>query len=199
MTSNGPPPAFLSFVLAFAPALVGISAMTMPDFSRGAAPNNQASAAVSASSPEMEKLRFLVGTWSAADTYEKTPINPNGGQGSGLYKTILGPGGFSLLTDYQYKGPHGESTGHQILTWDAKLGRYAGYLVTSAGPGCTVVSGAWEGPNLVLAGEFEARGKKIAFRLVYSDITDHSMTFRQYNSVDGSPSELFGTTLFTRK
>jgi len=147
----------------------------------------------------MDKIGFLIGTWAAADTYEKTPINPAGGRGSGLYKTILGPGGFSLITDYQYQGPHGASVGHQILTWDAKLGRYLGYLVTSAGPGCTVVSGNWEGPNLVLSGEFEVRGKKIAFRLVYSGITEHSMTFKQYNSIDGGPLELFGTTLFTKK
>src|SRR5215813_5763125 len=80
----------------------------------------QSTASVPKSSPEMDKLAFLIGTWSAADIYEKSPINPNDGQGSGLYKTISGPGGFSLLTDYQYTGPHGESIGHQILTWDPK-------------------------------------------------------------------------------
>jgi hypothetical protein len=74
--------------------------------------------------PEMEKLSFLLGVWEAADIYEKTAINPNGGEGSGSYKTIAGPGGFSVLTDYQYKAPHGESSGHQVLTWEQKLGSY---------------------------------------------------------------------------
>jgi len=159
----------------------------------------QSTASVPKSSPEMDKLAFLIGTWSAADIYEKSPINPNGGQGSGLYKTISGPGGFSLLTDYQYTGPHGESIGHQILTWDPKAAAYIGYLVSSAGPGCTIVIGKFEGPNFVLTGEFDARGRKIAVRLIYSDITDRSMTFKQYNSVDRGPFALFGTTVFTRK
>jgi hypothetical protein len=48
---------------------------------------------------EVQKLAFLMGTWAAEDKYERTPLNPNGGEGSGTYRTILGPGGFSLLTD----------------------------------------------------------------------------------------------------
>src|SRR5262245_48896621 len=79
--------------------------------------------------PEMDRLAFLVGTWHAADKYEKTAFNPNGGEGSGSYQTIVGPGGFSVLTDYQYEAPHGRSSGHQVLAWDPKLGSYVGYVV----------------------------------------------------------------------
>jgi len=79
-------------------------------------------AETASAAPEMEKIVFLLGTWVAADKYEKTTFNPEGGEGSGNYKTILGPGGFSFLTDYRYQAPHGQSGGHQILTWDAKAG-----------------------------------------------------------------------------
>ena len=123
----------------------------------------------------------------------------NGGSGSGVYKTILGPGGFSLLTDYHYQGRQGESSGHQILTWDPREGLHVGYIVTSSVPGCTVVTGNGQGPNFVLAGEFETQGIKVNFKQVFSDIAEESMTLRQYNSNDGGSAQLFGTTVFIRR
>lgn len=147
---------------------------------------------------EMKRLAFLLGHWKATDTYERSVFAPNGGSGSGSYKTVLGPGGFSLLTDYHYQGPQGESSGHQVISWDPKGRRYVGYAVTSAFPGCIAVNGNWEGANLILSGEFETRGMKVRFKEVFSDIMERSMLLRQYNSVDGGPSQLFGTTEFTR-
>jgi Protein of unknown function (DUF1579) len=148
---------------------------------------------------EMEKLAFLLGTWAASDTYERSPFTPNGGSGSGVYKTMLGPGGFSLLTDYRYQGPHGETSGHQVLTWDSRQGQYVGYIVTSASPGYILVTGNWEGPNLVLRGDFDSHGMKVRFREVFSDISAVTMMLRQYNSIDAAPAQLFGTTKFTKQ
>jgi hypothetical protein len=109
----------------------------------------------------MEKLAFMIGTWRAADHYEKTPSIPNGGSGSGVYKTIPGPGRLSILTDYQYQGPQGESSGHQVLTWDVNEDRYVGYLVTSTSPGFTQVVGDWEGANFVLSGRFQCAARML--------------------------------------
>jgi quercetin dioxygenase-like cupin family protein len=148
--------------------------------------------------PEMKKLSFLLGTWQATDSYEKTPFAPNGGSGSGTYETTLGPGGASLLTDYRYQGPQGESSGHQVITWDPKRDQYMGYVVTSRSPGGIVVSGNWEGESLALSGAFEMRGMKVVFKQVFSDITGDSMLLRQFNRVEGGPSLLFGTTQFTK-
>ena len=149
--------------------------------------------------PEMEKLTFLIGTWKASDSYESSPFTPNGGSGSGVYKIVLGPGGFSLVTDYHYQGPHGHSSGHQLLTWDSQRALYRGYIVTSSGTGFTKLTGKWEGPNFVLSGEFEREGMKVAFREVFSDFREGTMTLRQYNSIDGGRAQLFGTTKFTRE
>jgi hypothetical protein len=54
------------------------------------------------------------------------------------------------------------------------------------------------GPNLVLSGEFEANGAKVSFKQMFSDIST-TMTLRQYNSIDRTQAQLFGTTEFTRK
>lgn len=146
----------------------------------------------------MKRLAFLLGTWTASDTYERSAFAPDGGSGSGTYRIVLGPGGFSILMDYRYAGPHGESSGHQVMSWDAQRGHYVAYVVTSTTPSCIVVSGNWEGERLILSGEFEARGMKVSFKEVFSDITERAMVIRQYNSVDGGLSQLFGTTQFTK-
>jgi hypothetical protein len=147
---------------------------------------------------EMEKLAFLLGTWQAADIYEQSTFNPEGGRGAAAYHTVVGPGGLSILTDYEYEAPHGQSNGHQVLAWDPELGCYVGYIVASSFPGCLAVVGSFEGASFVLSGEFEARGSHIAFRQVFSDIADETMVLRQYNAVDGRAAQLFGTTIFTR-
>lgn len=56
---------------------------------------------------EMAKVGFLIGSWNASDTYEKSRFAPNGGTGSGVYHTVPGPGGFSIVTDYHYTGSAG--------------------------------------------------------------------------------------------
>jgi hypothetical protein len=150
-------------------------------------------------SEEMEKLAFLLGAWNAIDIYEKSSFAPEGGIGSGVYKTVSGPGGLSLLTDYHYQGPQGESSGHQVLSWDPKEGRYVGYTVTSNSPGFIAVSGNWGGENLVLSGKFEARGMKVSFKQVFSEIAGPTMMLRQYNGINGQPAQLFGTTKFTKQ
>jgi len=150
-------------------------------------------------SSEIEKLKFLLGSWRAEDKYESTPIIPGGGSGSGIYKTIFGPGNFSLLTDYSYEGPHGTTSGHQVLTWDAQKEQYAGFVVSSRSPGYILFGGGWEGPNLVLSGEFETHGMHVRFREVFCDVSSTTMTLRQYNGVDGAAEQLFGTTKFTKQ
>lgn len=71
--------------------------------------------------------------------------------------------------------------------------------MTSGSPGLITVTGNCEGANLVLSGEFEAKRMKVSFKQVFSDIAGATMTLKQYNSIDGAPAQLFGTTKFTRK
>jgi hypothetical protein len=70
--------------------------------------------------------------------------------------------------------------------------------VTGNSPGSIVVTGNWDGPNFVLTGDFEAQGRRVQFRSVFSDIGSRTMILKQYNSVNGAPAQLFGTTRFTR-
>src|SRR5260370_2226165 len=147
---------------------------------------------------EIAKLSFLLGTWREFDIYEKSQFAPSGGTGTVVYKTVWGTGGCPLLTDFEYEGPQGKSTGHQLLTWHPGEERYAGCGVTSAFPGCIMITGNWEGLKLALFGEFEAAGRRVDFRQVFSDIEGRSMLMRQYNSIVGAPRRLYGASKCTR-
>jgi hypothetical protein len=41
---------------------------------------------------------------------------PQGGKAPGWYKAQLGPGGFSLIADFEADGPFGKEIGHQVLS-----------------------------------------------------------------------------------
>lgn len=149
--------------------------------------------------PEMEKLAFLLGTWTFTEKYEKSPLIPNGGEGSGMYKAVTGPGGFSILADFTSSGPDGDESGHGIYTWEPKENSYKAYFFGNKFAGSFVVTGQWEGGNLVLAGDFLMEGKKVSFKEVYSDITPRFLTIVESVSVDGGPYHLFAATKATKK
>lgn len=88
--------------------------------------------------PEMERLKFLLGTWDVNAEYLKSPMMPEGGKETGWYKAQLGPGGFSILADFEQDGPMGQETGHQIL---------------SRGPETTCVHGVHRGERLSWDGD----------------------------------------------
>jgi hypothetical protein len=53
-------------------------------------------------SPEMNRLKKLyLGTWDYTETYEKTPFYPQGGSDTGVYTSELGPGGNSIVNQFQ--------------------------------------------------------------------------------------------------
>jgi hypothetical protein len=52
--------------------------------------------------------RALAGSWRTSETYERTEPTPNGGTGEGEAVWRQGPGGFTLLEEYQSKTPLGD-------------------------------------------------------------------------------------------
>lgn len=125
--------------------------------------------------PEMEKLKFLLGTWETKGGYEKSPMLPEGGAQSGWYKAQLGPGGFSILADFEADGPLGKETGHEIITWDPKQNAYTTIVVGNGFPGANIGTSKWEGPDLVTVHDFDYNGMKIHLRSVYSHIQEKSV------------------------
>jgi len=125
--------------------------------------------------PEMEKMKFLLGTWETKGGYEKSPMFPEGGAQTGWYKAQLGPGGFSILADFEADGPLGKEIGHEIITWDPKQNVYTTIVVGNAFPGANIGTSEWEGDLLVTVHEFDYNGTKIHLRSTIKKVVENSV------------------------
>jgi hypothetical protein len=123
--------------------------------------------------PQMRKLAFLVGTWELRETWNEPKRYKRGRyegypgeEGIGEEKIHQGPGNFSLLWDYEARGPMGHVTARAILSWDPARGVYDYFQVHSALPGALRLTGRLENGSLVFRGEDERTGEKTSVRLV---------------------------------
>jgi hypothetical protein len=103
--------------------------------------------------PEMDRLKFLIGTWDVQGEYLKTPLTGEGGKQTGWYKAQLGPGGFSIIADFEDESPLGKEIGHELFAWDPAT---SGYTTATVGnfPGLIVGKAQWEGDNFVTQLDF---------------------------------------------
>src|SRR5215470_4183519 len=65
--------------------------------------------------PEMEKLvKLWAGRWTTVEIFEPSDELPKGKQDKGAETMRAGPGGLSLIGDYE---SHGAQFGHLVVTW----------------------------------------------------------------------------------
>ena len=145
--------------------------------------------------PEMQKLSFLIGDWHYTQKYEKSPMMPEGGASEGTYRATIGPGGHSILTDFEEKtGPMAGSAGHEVITWDAEKSAFVAYAFVSDGPGCFMRTGNWEKDQLVFARGLNVQGKRLRMRFVYTEARPDSIAIEVYVGVGDAPLKLSFTT-----
>ena len=145
--------------------------------------------------PELQKLSFLIGEWHYTEKYEKSRMMPDGGTTEGIYRATVGPGGHSILTDFEEKtGPMAGAAEHEVLTWDAEKSSYAAYAFVSDGPGCFTRAGNWEKDQLVFTREMNARGKTVRMRFVYTEARPDSIAIEVYVGSGDAPLALMFTT-----
>lgn len=137
--------------------------------------------------PEMERLKFLLGTWDTNAEYLKSPMIPEGGKETGWYKAQLGPGGYSLIADFELEGPMGKEIGHEIFTWDPKQKAYIVFTVGNSFPGAVVGTSHWDGNNLVTEKQFDEAGTTMHLQAIYSNITEKSTHMEEsFRGPDGT-------------
>jgi hypothetical protein len=157
-------------------AAVLVVCATMAHSQEKSATNDPAKPAEAAPQPgpEMDKLKFVLGTWNVDAEYAKSPMFPQGGKAPGWYKAQLGPGGFSIVADFEANGPFGKEIGHQVLSWDPKQKSYTTVTVGNSFPGVVVGHARWDGDNLVTESEFDMESGKMSMRATYSHIQEKS-------------------------
>jgi hypothetical protein len=125
-----------------------------------------------APAPEMKKLAFLLGNWSATETWEeprryKRPgYEGYPGAAGQLTRTVEeGPGGFSLVWKEEGRGPMGGYSAMAVLAWDPVRRTYVLDRVHSLFPGIVRLAGGFEKGDLVFRGEDRWTGEKRALVL----------------------------------
>ena len=125
---------------------------------------------------EMEKLGFLLGRWTAKETweeprrYKRKDYDGYPGPEGRLTRTVeAGPGGFSLLWNEEGRGPMGGYTSRATLAWDPTRRVYVLDRVHSLFPGVVRLTGKFENGKLVLRGEDRWTGEKRSLRLTIED------------------------------
>jgi hypothetical protein len=145
--------------------------------------------------PEMQKLGFLVGDWHYINKFEKSKMMPDGGASEGTYRATIGPGGHSILTDFdETTGPMAGAAGHEVFTWDAAKSAFVGYAFSSDGAGCFTRTGSLEKDQLVFTREMNAGGKTVRMRFVYTEAKTDAITIEVYMSRGDAPLALAFTT-----
>jgi hypothetical protein len=176
-------------------ALVAVLVAALP--CSGAPQSKETPAPVKAAElgPELQKLSFMIGEWHYTEKFEKSRMMPDGGTSEGIYRATIGPGGHSILTDFEEKtGPMAGAAGHEVLTWDAEKSSYAAYAFVSDGPGCFTRAGNWEKDQLVFTRETNAGGKTVRMRFVYTEARADSITIEVYVGSGDAPLALMFTT-----
>jgi hypothetical protein len=136
---------------------------------------------------QMEKLlRAFQGTWAVNERIAPDPSTPNGATGEGSIVWRPGPGGFSVVEDYQSKQGAREVTGLAVFWWD-ESGGYRTIWCDSTNPGGISFKNVarWDGAKLVLVEDYEMNGKKFTFKEVFGDITPGSFTQTLYGGEAG--------------
>lgn len=149
--------------------------------------------------PEMDKVKFLIGAWTLDGEYLKSPMIPQGGKSTGWYKAALGPGGFSVIADFEGDGPLGKEIGHQVFSWDPKQNGYTVVTVGNNFPGALIGKAHWEGQNLVTETEFEEGDGKMFFRAVYSGVQEKTLHIEESFKIGDGPFQLMWKTDATKK
>src|SRR6266404_1091085 len=189
---------FLSLLLA------SLAARQANPGQAGAATNSQpATAPVQASSdspkpaPEMEKLiEMWAGHWTTVEQFEPSAEMPQGKQDKGAESMRPGPGGLSLIGDYE---SHGAFFGHMVVTWIPKEKVYKSYWHDLSQPGVSISTGRWEGDKLVFTSVDESTGNKLEVRDTYSDITATSFTDTLEAGPPGGPMKKILTIKYTKQ
>jgi hypothetical protein len=158
---------------------------------------SQAGSDASKPAPEMERLiKMWAGHWSTVEIFEPSDDMPQGKQDKGAETMRPGPGGLSLIGDYE---SHGAPFGHLVVTWIPQERVYRSYWTDSTQPGVSVSTGRWEGDKLVFTSVDESTGKRLLARDTYSDITPTSFTDTLESGPVGGPMKKILTVKYTKQ
>ena len=128
--------------------------------------------------PEIERLlQQLQGRWATEEKHEPSEMLPKGGTGTGHEAIRPGPGKMSVIAEYSSQGPMGEFAGIGLITWDPGARVYRIHWTDNTNPSVTVMTGKWEGKDLVFTGSDMMMGKKMFTRHAFTELTPNKFAY----------------------
>ncbi|MEO5937043.1 MAG: DUF1579 family protein [Terriglobales bacterium] len=128
--------------------------------------------------PEMERLiKQLEGRWTTEEKHEPSEMLPQGGTGQGQEQIRPGPGRLSMIVEYSSQGPMGEFSGIGLITWGPAARVYRLYWTDNTNPALTMMTGRWEGKDIVFSGSETMMGKKVFTRHAITELTPNAFTY----------------------
>ena len=149
--------------------------------------------------PEMQKLNFLIGTWDMQSEYEKSPMMPSGAKQNGWYKAQMGPGGFSVIADFEEDGPSGKSIGHEIISWDPNKKAYTVVVLGNGFPGIVIGAAKWQGDDLVILNDVGEGMSSAHLRAVYLHPLGNVLHIEESISFQNRPYQLMYKATATKR
>jgi hypothetical protein len=151
---------------------------------------------------QIEKLlHAFEGTWSIKEELVPDAASPSGATGEGKIVWRRGPGGFSVIEDYQSKQGSREIVGLAVFWWDEAAQGYRTIWCDSTNPGgCINFKNVarWAGEQLVLVEDYEVNGKKFIFKEVFGNITPGAFTQTLYGGESSKELKVDQTIQATR-
>ena len=155
--------------------------------------------------PQMKKLSVLLGAWQLTEAWRE-PVRYKRGQyegipgegGSGTLTVRPGPGGFSLVLDYDARNPMGRVTALAVLAWDPARKLYELDEIHSAFPAVLHLTGKFEKGDLVFRGKSGRTGEQGAVRLVWKGLGQDAWTATFSAAEEGGRMERVWTTELSR-
>ena len=148
---------------------------------------------------EMERMKFLVGKWDVNGEYLKTPLTGDGGKQTGWYEGRVGPGGFSVIADFEADSAMGQEIGHELFSWDPASGAYTTATAGNSFPGVLMGKARWEGEDLVTDLDFKMGDTVIHNHAVYSHITEKRIDIEESYQMGEGPMTLMWKATATKK
>ncbi len=165
------------------------------------APPSAPSAPMVKPTPEMRKLiKTFRGVWNTTEKHEPSPMMPKGATGKGQARFMPGPGGLSLIENYQSQADGGRFVGHGVTWWDPEKRAYLGVWCDNASPNGCEAGGTmkWQGDDLVGTMETTMAGEKAKLSETYSKITPNSFTYTLDMAIGAAETKRMMTIEFTR-
>jgi hypothetical protein len=144
---------------------------------------------------EFRKLvSALSGKWSIREDSDKGTTT-----GQEVWQT--GPGGMPFIEEFRASTASGEkSNDYAAVWWDSKAKKIRGVWCADFNEqGCTPFEVTWRGDDIEMVGEYEARGKKVAWKEIFHVTSPRGFTQVLYMGTPGEELKKVSTITADKK